>query len=81
MNEQQAEPDLPQAWIEFGATLIYDLHRAGILDKLDDLSDEEIFVELEKVREKSYNRAVKQTPRVAPERPTSYAGLESAPPK
>ena len=81
MTEQQAEPDVPQAWIEFGATLIYDLHRAGILYQIDDMSDEEIDAALEKVRGKSYNRASKQTPRLITERPTSYAGLESAPPK
>ena len=81
MNEQQAEPDLPQAWIEFCAGILYDLHRAGIVGIIDDLSDEEISAALEKVRGKSYNRASTQTPRLITERPTSYAGLESAPPK
>ena len=44
------EPQLPEAWIEFGATLIYDLHRAGILYDIDDMTDEEIDKALEKVR-------------------------------
>ena len=70
---------LPQAWIEFGATLIYDLHRAGILYDIDDMTDEEIDAALEKVRKPGYNRALMQAPRVAPEKPTTYAGLVSAP--
>ena len=44
------EPQLPEAWIEFGATLIYDLHRAGILYDIDDMTDAEIDKALEKVR-------------------------------
>ena len=32
---------LPDAWIEFGATFIYDLHRAGILYKIDDMTDDD----------------------------------------
>jgi len=73
------EPQLPQAWIEFGATLIYDLHRAGILYDIDDMTDEEIDAALEKVRKPGYNRSLMQTPRVISEKPTTYAGLVSAP--
>ena len=70
---------LPQAWIEFGATLIYDLHRAGILYDIDDMTDAEIDKALEKVRKPAYNRSSMQAPRVAPEKPTTYAGLVPAP--
>ena len=73
------EPQLPEAWIEFGATLIYDLHRAGILYDIDDMTDEEIDAALEKVRKPGYNRSLMQTPRVISEKPTTYAGLVSAP--
>ena len=76
MSDQVKVPD---AWIEFGATLIYDLHRAGILYDIDDMTDEEIDAALEKVRKPGYNRSLMQTPRVAPEKPTTYAGLVSAP--
>ena len=72
---------LPQAWIEFGASYIYDLHRAGILYDIDDMTDEEIDAALEKVRKPGYNRTLMQAPRVAPEKPTTYAGLVSAPTK
>ena len=70
---------LPQAWIEFGAGVVYDLHRAGILYDIDDMTDEEIDAALEKVRKPGYNRALMQTPRVISEKPTTYAGLVSAP--
>ena len=40
MSDDDAK--LPDAWIEFGATFIYDLHRAGILYKIDDMTDEEV---------------------------------------
>ena len=72
---------LPQAWIEFGASYIYDLHRAGILYDIDDMTDEEIDAALEKVRNPGYNRSLMQTPRVISEKPTTYAGLVSAPQK
>jgi len=73
------EVKVPEAWIEFGATLIYDLHRAGILYDIDDMTDEEIDAALEKVRKPGYNRSLMQTPRVISEKPTTYAGLVSAP--
>jgi len=73
------EVKVPDAWIEFGATLIYDLHRAGILYDIDDMTDEEIDAALEKVRKPGYNRSLMQTPRVISEKPTTYAGLVSAP--
>ena len=72
---------LPQAWIEFGATLIYDLHRAGILYDIDDMTDEEIAAALEKVRKPGYNRSSMQAPRVISEKPSSNVGLVSAPQK
>jgi len=70
--------EVPYAWIEFGATLIYDLHRAGILYQIDEMTDEEIDKALEKVRGTSYNRSLSQTSRVAPEKPSSNVGLVSA---
>ena len=36
MSDDDAK--LPDAWIEFGATFIYDLQRAGILYKIDDMT-------------------------------------------
>ena len=75
------EKQLPQAWIEFGATLIYDLHRAGILYDIDDMTDEEIDAALEKVRKPHYNRSSMQAPRVISEKPSSNVGLVSAPQK
>jgi len=73
------EQQLPQAWIEFGASYIYDLHRAGILYDIDDMTDEEIDAALEKLPPHDYNRSSMQTPRVISEKPTTYAGLVSAP--
>ena len=70
---------LPQAWIEFCADILYKLNCAGIAGKLDDMTDEEIDAALEKVRKPYYNRSSMQAPRVAPEKPTTYAGLVSAP--
>ena len=70
---------VPAAGIEFGATLIYDLHRAGILYDIDDMTDEEIDAALEKVRKPHYNRSSMQASRVAPEKPSSNVGLMSAP--
>ena len=75
------EKQVPQAWIEFGATLIYDLHRAGILYDIDDMTDAEIKAALEKVRKPDYNRTSMQASRVAPEKPSSNVGLMSAPQK
>ena len=72
---------LPQAWIEFGASYIYDLHRAGILYDIDDMTDAEIDKALEKVRKPAYNRSSMQAPRVAPEKPSSNVGLVSVPTK
>ena len=70
---------LPQAWIEYGASYIYDLHRAGILYDIDDMTDDEIKAALEKVRKPDYNRSSMQASRVAPEKPSSNVGLMSAP--
>tara|TARA_R100001082_G_scaffold77262_1_gene45092 strand:+ start:114 stop:356 length:243 start_codon:yes stop_codon:yes gene_type:complete len=70
---------VPDAWIEVGATFIYDLHRAGILYDIDDMTDEEVAAALAKVRNPQYNRSLLQAPRVISEKPTSYAGLVSAP--
>ena len=74
-------PQLPEAWIEFGASYIYDLHRAGILYDIDDMTDEEIKAALEKVRKPAYNRPSMQTPRVITEKPSSNVGLVSVPTK
>ena len=52
---------VPDAWIEFGATFIYDLHRAGILYDIDDMTDDEIDAALAKVRKSSYNRPLAGT--------------------
>jgi len=75
------EKQLPQAWIEYGASYIYDLHRAGILYDIDDMTDDEIKEALEKVRKPDYNRSSMQASRVAPEKPSSNVGLMSAPQK
>ena len=72
---------LPEAWSEFGASYIYDLHRAGILYDIDDMTDAEIDKALEKVRKPAYNRSSMQAPRVAPEKPSSNVGLVSVPTK
>ena len=77
MSDDDAK--LPAAWIEFGATFIYDLHRAGILYKIDDMTDDEIDAALAKVRNPQYNRWLLQAPRVISEKPTCSAGLVSAP--
>jgi hypothetical protein len=73
------EPQLPEAWIKCVASVIYDFHRADILHKLDDMDDEEIDAALEKLPPHDYNRSSMQTPRVISEKPTTYAGLVSAP--
>ena len=52
---------VPDAWIEVGATFIYDLHRAGILYDIDDMTDEEVAAALAKVRKSSYNRLLAGT--------------------
>ena len=52
---------VPDAWIEVGATCIYDLHRAGILYDIDDMTDEEVAAALAKVRKSSYNRPLAGT--------------------
>jgi len=75
------EVKVPDAWIEYGASYIYDLHRAGILYDIDDMTEDEIKTALEKVRKSDYNKSSMQAPRVAPEKPTTYAGLVSAPQK
>ena len=73
------EVKVPDAWIDYCAGFVYDLHRAGILCDIDDLTDDEIKAALEKVRKPGYNRSLMQTPRVISEKPTTYAGLVSAP--
>ena len=72
---------VPDAWIEFVASVILDAREAGILEKLDEMSDDEIDAALDKARDRRYNRSVMQAPRVISEKPTSYAGLVSAPQK
>ena len=72
---------VPDAWIEFVASVILDAREAGILEKLDELTDDEIDAALDKARDRRYNRSVMQAPRVISEKPTSYAGLVSAPQK
>ena len=52
---------VPDAWIEVGATFIYDLHRAGILYDIDAMTDDEIDAALAKVRKSSYNRPLAGT--------------------
>ena len=76
MNDDDAR--VPDAWIKLVAGIIYDFHRAEILDKLDKMTDEEIDAALEDLPPFDYNRSSMQAPRVAPEKPTSNAGLVSA---
>jgi hypothetical protein len=73
------EKQLPQAWIECVASVIYDFHRADILHKLDEMDDEEIDAALVKLPPHDYNRSSMQASRVAPEKPSSNVGLMSAP--
>jgi len=74
-----SENDTLDGWITYCAELLVDLRRAGILDNLDNLTDEEIDNALEKMRDPDYNRAsVMQTPRVIPEKSPSNVGLVSA---
>jgi hypothetical protein len=75
------EKQLPQAWIEFCADILYELNCAGIAGKLDDMTDEEIDAALEKVRKPHYNRSSMQASRVISEKPSSNVGLVSAPQK
>jgi len=70
--------EVPHDWIRYCAEVLYDLHRAGILDQLDEMTDDEIDKRLDQLPRIDYHTDVLQTPRVAPEQPTSYAGLESA---
>ena len=70
---------VPNAWIEFIASVICDAQEAGILDKLDNMTDKDIDAALDKARERRYNRLPMQAPRFITEKPTSYAGLVSAP--
>ena len=72
---------VPDAWIEFVASVILDAREAGILEKLDEMSDDEIDAALDKARDRRYNRSVMQAPMGISEKPTSYAGLVSAPQK
>jgi len=46
---------------------------------LDDMTDKDIDAALDKARERRYNRLPMQAPRFITEKPTSYAGLVSAP--
>ena len=78
MNDEVKVPD---AWIDYCAGFVYDLHRAGILYDIDDMTDDEIKAALEKVRKPHYNRTSMQASRVAPEKPSSNVGLVSAPQK
>ena len=52
---------VPDAWIEFVASVILDAREAGILEKLDEMSDDEIDAALAKVRKSSYNRPLAGT--------------------
>jgi hypothetical protein len=52
---------VPDAWINYCAGVVYDLHRAGILETMDDMTDEEIRAALAKVRKSSYNRPLAGT--------------------
>ena len=70
---------VPDAWIEFVASVILDAREAGILEKLDEMTDDEIDAALDKARDRRYNRSSMQAPRFITEKPTSYAGLVSAP--
>ena len=70
---------VPDAWIKLVAGIIYDFNRAKILDKLDKMTDEEIDAALEDLPPFDYNRSSMQAPRVISEKPTSNAGLVSAP--
>ena len=79
MSDDDAK--LPDAWIEFVASVIYDAREAGILEKLDEMTDDEIDAALDKARDRRYNRSSMQAPRFITEKPTSYAGLVSAPQK
>ena len=75
------EVKVPDAWIDYCAGFVYDLHRAGILCDIDDMTDDEIKAALEKVRKPYYNRSSMQAPRVISEKPSSNVGLVSAPQK
>ena len=75
------EKQLPQAWIDYCAGFVYDLHRAGLFCDIDDMTDDEIKAALEKVRKPDYNRSSMQAPRVISEKPSSNVGLVSAPQK
>ena len=79
MSDDDAK--VPDAWIEFVASVIYDAREAGILEKLDEMTDDEIDAALDKARDRRYNRSSMQAPRFITEKPTSYAGLVSAPQK
>ena len=79
MSDDDAK--VPDAWIEFVASVIYDAREAGILEKLDEMTDDEIDAALDKARDRRYNRSSMQAPRFITEKPISYAGLVSAPQK
>ena len=79
MSDDDAK--VPDAWIEFVASVILDAREAGILEKLDEMTDDEIDAALDKARDRRYNRSSMQAPRFITEKPTSYAGLVSAPQK
>ena len=72
---------VPAAWTDYVASVILDAREAGILEKLDEMSDDEIDAALDKARDRRYYRSVIQAPRVISEKPTSYSGLVSAPQK
>ena len=59
MSDDDAK--LPDAWIEFVASVILDAREAGILEKLDEMTDDEIDAALAKVRKSSYNRPLAGT--------------------
>jgi len=75
------EVKVPDAWIDYCAGFVYDLHRAGILCDIDNMTDDEIKAALEKLPPHDYNRSSMQAPRVISEKPSSNVGLVSAPQK
>ena len=75
-NDRLTQDNL-DGWVSYCAELLYYLHRAGILEKLHELSDNEIDTELDKISGINYHSQAMQAPRVAPEKPSSNVGLVS----
>ena len=47
--------EVPYAWIRYCAEVLYDLHRAGILDQLDEMTDDEIDKRLDQLPRIDYH--------------------------